>query len=90
MMPIFLAEIGKKSFLLSAPTIAKATEVICFYHKDKTIRISESSLPETLKFKIAGSSIATSTKVKDTVVHFTTDSNISGKVDIAMLPIERV
>lgn len=85
---IFLAEIGKKTYLLSASSIAKANEVLCFYHKDKEIKIQVSSLPDSLRFRMGFSSICTTTKVKDSVVYFTTESGMSGKVDISLLPIE--
>jgi hypothetical protein len=84
----FLAEIGKKSYLLSAASIAKASEVLSFYHKDKEMKIQVSSLPTPLRFRITSATVCTTTKVKDSVVHFTTESNMSGKIDISMLPIE--
>ncbi len=87
-MPIFTAEIGKKSFILSAPSLVEAGEIISFYHKDKNIRITEGSLPTILRFRIGQGSICSLTKVKESVIYFTSETNMSGKVDIALLPIE--
>lgn len=87
---IFLAEIGKKSYLLSASSIANANEILCIYHKDKEMKIQTSSLPVSLRFRMAISAIYTATKIKDSIVYFTTESNMTGKVDISLLPIELV
>lgn len=84
-----MAEIGKKFFLLSANSTLRASEIISSYFKDKTIKITETILPQPLKFKFA-SSVCTLTKFKETVISFTTESNMSGKIDIALLPIELV
>jgi len=89
-MPIFLAEIGKKKFLLSSETMAKAGEVLRFYHKNKTIKITEGALPDPLIFKIGAGAVCTSTKIKENVVSFTTSNNMTGRVDMALLPLELV
>jgi hypothetical protein len=88
-MPFFIAEAGKKSYLLSATELASARGVLSFYHKDKIFKIEEASLIEPLMFRMAGGSLCTSVKVKGSIIYFKTDSNISGKIDISLLPIER-
>lgn len=87
-MPIFTAEIGKKSFLLSAPTLVEAGALVSFYYKDKNVRITECSLPASLKFKIGMGADCSLTKVREAVISFTTETGMSGKVDIALMPIE--
>lgn len=85
MPPIFLAEVGKKSFYLHAETIDKAGEFLSSAFKDKEIKLSESNPPS--KFKIGYVSCSIS-KIKGSMVSFLTSKNISGKVDISILPIE--
>lgn len=87
-MPFYSAVIGKKTFILSAETIAKAEEVLSFHFKDKTIKITEIDLSAQINFR-AGLMCA-SNKIKDSVIYFTTSNGITGKVDISLLPIELV
>lgn len=85
---IFSAEIGKKVYLLSADSVLKAGEILSFYHRDKEMKITESSLPEQLTFRIGDSVIHSFLKIKDTTISFSTENGINGKVDISLLPIE--
>lgn len=86
-MSFYLAEVNKKKYLLSASSTEEADKLLSAHLKFKNVKIQESKIPGVLKFKI-GNIICSLIKSRDTIIYFTTPTDIAGKVDITLLPIE--
>lgn len=87
---IFEVEIGKKILILSAESKEEAEKMLSFYYKEKLSSIKETVLPEPFQFKAGVDAVNSLIKSKGTVLYFTSSHGMSGKVDLALLPVERV
>jgi hypothetical protein len=90
-MTFYSAEIGKKTVIIFSETTEQAQSVLEGFFKIKSLKLIEIILQQKLVFKVVKTDmVCTMTKAKGSVIYFTTERSMSGKIDISLMPIEPV